>query len=170
MSIPIRILIVEDSEDDALLLLRELRRGGYIPEHRRVETEMEMVQEMSHQDWDLVITDHNMPNFSSSAALQVVKESGRDVPIIVVSGSIGEDIAVQAMKSGAHDYIMKDNLARLVPAIQRELSEAENRHAHRRPKKPFGTWHSMIRLPTWSTAESLSAGWGGRWNVRASAI
>ncbi|MCG6975723.1 MAG: EAL domain-containing protein [Acidiferrobacterales bacterium] len=135
MSIPIRILIVEDSEDDALLLVRELKRGGYTPEHRRVETEMEMAQEMGHQDWDLVITDHNMPNFSSSAALQVVKDSGRDIPIIVVSGSIGEDIAVQAMKSGAHDYIMKDNLTRLVPAIRRELSEAENRHAHRQAEE-----------------------------------
>jgi diguanylate cyclase (GGDEF)-like protein len=131
MTISIRILLVEDSEDDAVLLLRELKRGGYDPEYRRVETEMEMVQEIQHQDWDLVITDHNMPNFNSSSALDVVKKSGRDIPIIIVSGSIGEDIAVEAMKSGAHDYIMKDNLTRLVPAIKRELSEAENRHAHR---------------------------------------
>lgn len=131
MSNPIRVLIVEDSEDDALLLLRELKRGGYTPVHQRVETEMEMAQEMKHQEWDLVITDHNMPNFNSSAALQVVKDSGLDVPIIIVSGSIGEDIAVDAMKSGAHDYIMKGNLARLAPAIKRELSEAKTRHAHR---------------------------------------
>lgn len=131
MSTPIRVLIVEDSEDDALLLLRELKRGGYTPVHQRVETEMEMAHEMDHQEWDLVITDHNMPNFNSRAALQVVKDSGLDIPIIIVSGSIGEDIAVDAMKSGAHDYIMKGNLARLAPAIKRELSEAKTRHAHR---------------------------------------
>lgn len=135
MSIPIRVLIVEDSEDDAMLLVRELKRGGYAPEHLRVETEMEMIHEIDQHEWDLVITDHNMPNFNSHVALQVVKDSGRDIPFIIVSGSIGEDIAVEAMKSGAHDYIMKDNLSRLAPAIKRELSEARNRHAHRQAQE-----------------------------------
>lgn len=140
MPTPIRVLIVEDSEDDAMLLLRELRRGDFEPSHCRVETELEMVQEMKHQEWDLVITDHDMPNFNSRAALQVVKDSGRDIPIIIVSGCIGEDIAVDAMKSGAHDYIMKDNLARLGPAIKRELSEAKTRLANRQAQE---TIHHM---------------------------
>ncbi|HEB59148.1 MAG TPA: GGDEF domain-containing response regulator [Gammaproteobacteria bacterium] len=131
MGEPIRILLVEDSENDALLLMRELSKGGFEPSCHRVETREAMIEALEGESWDLVITDHNLPGFSSEAALQAVKESGFDIPVIIVSGSIGEDIAVAAMKTGAHDYIMKDNLSRLVPAIERELREVENRRAHR---------------------------------------
>ena len=135
MAVPLRVLLVEDSEDDALLVLHELRRGGYAPRHSRVDNEPALEEALGRDSWDVVITDHNMPRFSSEAALAAVKRSGLDLPVIIVSGSIGEDIAVAAMKSGAHDYIMKDKLARLVPAIDRELREANNRHAHRRAQE-----------------------------------
>ncbi len=135
MGKPLRLLIVEDSEDDALLLVRELRRGGYLPEFRRVQTPEEVRQALDDAGWDLVITDHNMPGFDSDAALRLVKEHNPDLPVIIVSGSIGEEFAVAAMKAGAHDYLMKGNLKRLVPAIDRELRDAETRRARRRAEE-----------------------------------
>ncbi len=131
MTLPMRVLIVEDSEDDTLLILRELSKAGYTPEHRRVDSPATLQDALKEDAWDIVITDHNLPEFGSEAAIQQVKQTDLDLPIIIVSGSIGEEIAVAAMKSGAHDYIMKGNLSRLVPAIERELREAQNRHAHR---------------------------------------
>jgi diguanylate cyclase (GGDEF)-like protein len=127
----LKVLIVEDSEDDAILLVRILRQGGYEPKSLRVDTGEAMTQAFQDHSWDVVITDHNMPGFSSEAAIKVVQKIRPDLPVIIVSGSIGEDVAVAAMKMGAQDYIMKDNLARLVPAIERELREAELRRSHR---------------------------------------
>ena len=131
MSKPIRVLIVEDSEDDSMLLVRELRRGGYEPEFSRVETAEAMTGALTRQTWDLVISDYTMPHFSGTAALELLKRSGLDLPFIVVSGSIGEDLAVAAMKAGAHDYLMKGSLRRLLSAIERELREAEVRSQRR---------------------------------------
>ncbi len=131
MSKSLHVLIVEDSEDDALLLVRELRKGGFDIDYLRVEDEEMLSSALNDQSWDIVITDHNLPTLSSDTSILSVKQTGRDIPVIIVSGSIGEEVAVNAMKSGAHDYIMKDNLSRLVPAIERELREAENRRAHR---------------------------------------
>lgn len=125
----IRVLVAEDSEDDALLIDHELRRGGYFPEMRRVDSAADMQAALAEQAWDLIITDHNMPSFDSSEALALAKEHDPNIPFIVVSGSIGEEVAVDAMKSGAHDYVMKNNLTRLLPAIRRELREAQNRRA-----------------------------------------
>ncbi|HEB94987.1 MAG TPA: GGDEF domain-containing response regulator [Sedimenticola thiotaurini] len=135
MGKPLRLLIIEDSEDDALLLVRELRRGGYLPEFRRVQDPEELGQALEESGWDLVITDHNMPGFDSSAALRLIKRHSPDLPVIIVSGSIGEEFAVAAMKAGAHDYLMKGNLKRLVPAIDRELRDAETRRARRRAEE-----------------------------------
>ncbi len=132
----LRVLIVEDSKDDALLLLRELRRGGYHPDFERVDTYAGMDEALENREWDLVLCDHSMPTFSSSAALALLREKGfLDLPFIIVSGRIGEDAAVSAMKSGAHDYIMKDNLARLNSAIERELREAVERRERRRAEE-----------------------------------
>lgn len=131
MSSLLRVLLVEDSEDDAGLLLRELRKGGFAPECRRVDNGHDFESALRTSSWDIVITDHNLPGYSSEATLASVKHSGLDIPVIIVSGSIGEEIAVAAMKNGAHDYIMKSNLSRLVPAVERELRETQNRHAHR---------------------------------------
>lgn len=130
MSQPLRVLIVEDSEDDALLVVRELKKGGFSTSHLRVDTPVAMHLALQEADWDIVITDHNLPGFGSVAAIKQVTQTGYDLPIIIVSGSIGEDVAIAAMKSGANDYIMKANLSRLVPAVERELREVKNRQAH----------------------------------------
>ncbi len=123
----LRILIVEDSEDDLLLLLRELRRGDYTLDYLRVETAVEMQAALDRQEWDLVIADYTLPRFSAPAALELLQQQQQDLPFIIVSGTIGEDAAVAAMRAGAHDYLLKDNLARLVPAVVRELREARER-------------------------------------------
>jgi diguanylate cyclase (GGDEF)-like protein/PAS domain S-box-containing protein len=128
---PIRALIVEDSEDDMLLLLAELQRGGYHVDHTRVESEEEMVAALEGPSWDIVIADYSMPRFSGLRALEIMTNRGCDLPFIIVSGNIGEDTAVEAMKAGARDYLIKGKLARLVPAVQRELSEAVVRREHR---------------------------------------
>ena len=135
MSKPLRVLIVEDSEDDAALLERELRRGGYEPTTKRVETAKAMAAELKRQEWDIVISDYVLPSFSGPKALNLLKEAGLDLPFIVISGKIGEDTAVEAMKAGAHDYIMKDRLTRLIPAIQRELEEATVRRARKQAEE-----------------------------------
>lgn len=128
---PIHVLIVEDSEDDALLLLRELRRGGYDVTNQRVETSEAMQAAFESEVWDVVISDYSMPRFNGLAALELLKRTQRDIPFIMVSGVIGEERAVEVMKAGANDYVMKGNLARLVPVIERELREAEGRAARR---------------------------------------
>lgn len=127
MSNPLNILIVEDSEDDTLLLLRELRRGGYEPLYERVETAAAMRAALARQAWDVVVADYNLPHFNALAALNVLQASGLDPPFIIISGTVGEDIAVAAMKAGAHDYLRKGRLARLIPAIERELREVQVR-------------------------------------------
>lgn len=127
----LRILIIEDSEDDTLLILRELDKGGYQTEHMRVDSKRSLKESLLNKEWDLIITDHNMPKLDSISALSVIKKLNIDIPVIIVSGSIGEDVAVAAMKAGAHDYIMKDNLIRLIPAVERELREASMRKSKR---------------------------------------
>jgi signal transduction histidine kinase/FixJ family two-component response regulator len=117
-------LQVEDSEGDAELVQLELRRGGYDVESERVETAAAMNAALKERSWDVVLADWVLPAFSGAAALAVVHESGLDLPFIIISGEIGEDVAVTAMKAGAHDYLLKNNLTRLVPAVERELREA----------------------------------------------
>jgi PAS domain S-box-containing protein len=131
VGIPLRVLIVEDSEDDVLLLLRELRRGGYDPTHVRVDTRDAMRAALDRQAWDSILCDYAMPHFSAPKALSLLQETRLDLPFIIVSGTIGEDVAVTAMKAGAHDYLLKGNLTRLAPAIERELREAKERAARR---------------------------------------
>ena len=135
MSRPLRILIVEDSEDDTQLLLHQLRRGGYDPMHERVDSAATMEQALARQQWDMVIADYGIPNFNSMAALALLKERGHDLPFIIVSGTITEETAVATMKAGAHDYLLKGNLKRLIPAIERELREAKSRRERRRAEE-----------------------------------
>lgn len=130
-AVPVNLLFVEDVEDDALLILHELRRGGFRPNYARVDSAEELRAFLTAQPWDVVITDHNLPGFDSSAAIKIVHDHDQDLPVIIVSGSIGEEVAVDAMRLGAKDYIMKGNLRRLVPAIQRELADADTRQARR---------------------------------------
>jgi phosphoserine phosphatase RsbU/P len=131
MAKPLRVLIVEDSEDDALLLVFELRRGDYAPVFRRVESYDAMRRALAEEGWDLVISDYVLPGFSGLEALRLVRQSGLDLPFIIVSGKIGEDTAVNCMKEGANDYLIKGNISRLVPAIEREMQEAEVRRKRR---------------------------------------
>ncbi|WP_437999736.1 response regulator [Sorangium sp. So ce185] len=127
----IRVLIIEDSDDDARLVRAELLRGGYAGDpFRRVQSAGELAAALE-EDWDVILSDYRLPSFTARNALEMVKQSGRDIPFIVVSGSIGEDIAVEMMKAGAHDYFRKENLVRLVPAIERELAERRQRDARR---------------------------------------
>jgi len=132
MGIPLRILIIEDSEDDTLLVIRVLQKDGYDPSYERVETAEDMREALERETWDIIIADYTLPHFSGLDALKLYKEKGLDIPFIVVSGTIGEEIAVAAMLSGAHDYVMKNNLPRLFPAIQKALTEAESRRERKR--------------------------------------
>lgn len=135
MSLPLHILLIEDSEDDAVLLQRELRRGGYQLMWERVDTPAAMLTALSTHKWDIIVCDHCMPKFSAPAALKLLQESGLDLPFIIVSATISEEIAVAAMKAGAHDFVLKSNLARLVPAVERELREVEVRLARRQAEE-----------------------------------
>jgi K+-sensing histidine kinase KdpD len=132
MNRPLRVLIVEDSADDTMLLLRELERGDFAPTYRRVDNPSEMRDALAFGMWEVILADYTMPHFSGGSALAQARRSGLDLPFIIVSGSIGEDVAVAAMKAGAHDYIMKTNLGRLVPAVERELREAEIRRERKK--------------------------------------
>lgn len=124
---PLRLLLIEDSEPDAELLVEHLRQGGYDPDYERVESADALNAALDRKTWDLVIADYTMPGFSGTAALSILRSRGFDMPFIFVSGTIGEDVAVNAMKVGAHDYIIKGHLKRLVPAIERELRDADVR-------------------------------------------
>ncbi|PKN69932.1 MAG: hypothetical protein CVU54_07840 [Deltaproteobacteria bacterium HGW-Deltaproteobacteria-12] len=123
----IRVLIVEDSEDDVLLMIRQLKKGGYNPVYERVETAAAMLSALQDKTWDIVLTDYKMPRFSGTKAIALLQETNIDLPLIIVSGTIGEDTAVECMRLGAQDFIMKGNMSRLVPAIKREIAEAKSR-------------------------------------------
>jgi signal transduction histidine kinase len=125
----VRILVVEDSEDDFALLLLHLRSAPFLVHPRRVDDEPSMQAALHDERWDLVISDHNLPRFSSRAALATLRRAGYDVPFIIVSGMIGEEAAVEALHAGADDYVMKSNVARLIPAIERGLRTADERRA-----------------------------------------
>jgi phosphoserine phosphatase RsbU/P len=128
----LRVLLVEDSKTDAALTLRQLEKAGYKTHWLRVETAEDMYKALQQETWDLVICDFQLPRFNAPAALTTLKKTKLDIPFIVVSGSIGEENAVIMMRVGANDYLMKDNMARLAPAVSRELAEARNRREHRR--------------------------------------
>ena len=127
MTTPLRALIVEDSADDTALVVRELRRGGYDVTFERVDSPQALDAAVSVGEWDIVICDYSMPHFSGTDALRLLRAKGSEVPFIFLSGTIGEETAVAALKQGAQDYLMKDNIKRLIPAIQRELREKEER-------------------------------------------
>src|SRR5919199_3820507 len=123
---PLRVLIVEDSKDDALLIVRELKRGSYEPKHERVETPEAMKKALAERGpWDVIISDYRMPRFRSSEALAIFRKLGLEAPFIVVSSMVGEEAAVEAMNAGAHDYVMKDNLTRLCATVRRGFGGGE---------------------------------------------
>jgi two-component system cell cycle sensor histidine kinase/response regulator CckA len=145
MGTPLRVLIIEDSEDDTLLIMHELKRGGYDPKYERVETAGAMNDALNQQEWDIVISDHSMPHFNSFNALDVLKKRGLDLPFFLVSGTIGEEMAVSAMKAGVHDYIMKGNLARLASAVDRELKEVDMRRKRKEAEEALRSSEEKYR-------------------------
>ncbi|MEY2407855.1 MAG: phosphoserine phosphatase RsbU/P [Verrucomicrobiota bacterium] len=138
MKTPLHVLIIEDSEFDAQMMVSHLRKAGYDVLSRRVETALAMREALKAECWQLVLADYNLPTFSAPDALKLLQSTGLDLPFIIVSGGIGEDIAVASMKAGAHDYLMKGSLSRLAPAVERELREAANRAGQRESR------HEMI--------------------------
>jgi two-component system sensor histidine kinase UhpB len=127
MSIPLRVLFVEDMEEDAVLMVRELKRGGFEPTWERVDDEQALLAALQAQRWDIVISDYSMPMFSGVEALKLVKADNDQTPFIIVSGVIGEQTAVEVMKAGAQDYFLKSAIARLPHAVDRELRDAQAR-------------------------------------------
>jgi two-component system, NarL family, sensor histidine kinase UhpB len=143
MTRPLRVLLVEDSENDAALLELALQRTGFSTQCERVETGEGLAAALERPEWDVVIADYVMPQFDGLSALALVKEKGLDLPFIIVSGHITDDTAVAAMKAGAHDYVMKDNLTRLGPAVERELRDAEVRRARKLTEKKLWEEHAF---------------------------
>lgn len=135
MGKPLKVLLIEDSEDDAFLLTRKLKIDGFDPVINRVDTGEKLREEILKENWDVIISDFALPKFDGISALKIYNESKLDIPFLIVSGTIGEEVAVNAMKQGAHDYLMKDKLDRLVPAIERELREVEIRRERKRAEE-----------------------------------
>ncbi|MBI1920933.1 MAG: diguanylate cyclase [Geobacter sp.] len=146
MAIPLRILIVDDSSADTELVLQEMRRGGYDPSFSRVDSESATSAALDNSDWDIIVVDNGIPHFDGYKALRIAREKNPDIPFIMLSSKAGEVAAVEAMKAGAHDYILKDNLGRLVPAVGRELQESEERRERRRAEKALEEHAHFMRV------------------------
>ena len=157
MSTPLRILLVEDSKADATLMSRELKRGGYDPVFERVDTATAMEAMLEQQTWDIIIADCEMPQFNGLAALELMQKRGVDLPFIIVSGTIGEETAVEAIKAGAHDYVKKGNPARLIPAINRELREAEVRQKQKQTEASLKKLEERYRMLLESSPDPIVA-------------
>jgi len=158
MAQTLRILFVEDSEDDRQLILRSLKRNGIEAVSERVETADTMRHALANQEWDLIISDYSMPRFNAPQALEVLKSTSIDLPFIIVSGTIGEETAVAALKSGAHDFLVKGNLARLAPAIQRELRDSQIRRDHRKAEEALREKERLL-------SEAQRIGHVGSWSL-----
>src|SRR5690349_19196560 len=151
MNEPRRILVVEDSEDDAELVVRLLRRAGLELIHLRVETRDAMAAALEAERWDLVIADYSMPHFDGLAALKLLRSKAPDCPFILISGSVGEEVAVQAMQAGANDYVLKSNLTRLQHAVERELREAEVRRDGRMAEERYRSLFNRVPVGVFGT-------------------
>lgn len=149
MDARLRLLIVEDSEDDALLIVRDLQRAGYDPQYERVDSGPAVRAALDREGWDVIVSDFNMPQFTGTDALRLLRERDQDTPFIFVSGTIGEDVAVEAMRAGAQDYVTKGNLKRLVPAIERELRDAAVRRERRAGEERYRLLFHRHPHPLW---------------------
>ncbi len=162
MGKPIRILMVEDNPDDAELLLRELRRAGYTPDWRRVDTEPDFLAHLG-PSYDLVLSDYAMPQFGGLRALELLTQSGLEIPFILVSGTIGEDVAVAAMRDGAADYLLKDRLVRLGPAVAQALAQGQARRQRRQAEEMQARFAAVVEFSDDAiiskTVEGVVTGW-----------
>ncbi len=154
----LRILLVEDSDNDAQLLLREIRRAGYQIEYTRVETAEALKRNLAERQWDVVLCDYSLPHLDAPHALEIVKGTGLDLPFIIVSGTIGEDSAVTALKAGAHDFIIKGKYARLGPALEREMREAQIRQERKRAEEALREKEHLL-------SEAQRIGHIGSWSL-----
>jgi PAS domain S-box-containing protein len=161
------VLIVEDSEDDVLLLLRRLRRGGYEPAHRRVETREEMEEALAAAEWDVILSDHRVARFGSFEALKLARKEGSEAPFIVVSGRIGEAIAVELMKAGAYDYVTKEDLTRLCATVEHALEEAGERRERRRAEEEVRQRDAILEAVRYAADRLLGESTGWEEGVRA---
>lgn len=161
MKAPLKILVVEDSKDDAELLLRAVKLSGYEPSAVQVQTEQGMRSQLSKGHWDLVISDYVLPGFSGLEALRVLLESGREIPFIIVSGKIGEDVAVEALQAGANDYLLKDRLTRIGPAIDRALKEVAQRKKRKQAEEGLKESEERYRRLVESCPEAMFIVSGG---------
>ncbi|MBK7030007.1 MAG: response regulator [Bacteroidales bacterium] len=141
----IQVLIIEDNEDDTLLEIDELKNAGFKLDYERVETQQSLMEALNRKNWDCIISDYSMPAFSGLDALKVIQNFGKDIPFILISGAMGEETAVEAMKAGAHDYIMKNDLKRLPPAMERELREAEVRRQKNKAEEDIRNERILLR-------------------------
>ncbi|KJH73299.1 hybrid sensor histidine kinase/response regulator [Aliterella atlantica] len=157
MNLHLRVLIIEDLEDDMLLMLRELKRGGYTLDYIRVDTPSAMQAALDSKTWDVAIADYTLPTFSAPEALKLLQTQELDLPFIIVSGTIGEEIAVAAMKAGAHDYIIKGNLTRLLPAVERELREAKERQQRRSAEQALRASQERIQMQARELSDANNA-------------
>ena len=153
----LRVLFVEDSEEDTHLMVRELQRIGYEVEYARVETAETMQSELTQRTWDLILSDYRMPRFTVARALEILQASGLDLPFIIISGKVGEEEAVSALQAGANDFVLKGHFARLGPAIERGLRETESRRERRRAEAALQEKERLLseaqrigRLGSWS--------------------
>lgn len=155
MNTALKVLIAEDSETDSDLLIRELERCGYHPDFVRVETSEDFERELGKKSWNIIFSDHAMPHFSDSAALKILQNSGLDIPFIIVSGTMGEDLAVEALKLGASDFLVKGKLARLGTAIGRALREAGERASRKKTEKELIESQQRYRLVVEASNEGI---------------
>jgi PAS domain S-box-containing protein len=145
MTRELQVLFLEDSEDDVLLVTRQLHKAGYKVHSTRVEKPEEFRAALCGGAWDIVISDYSLPGLNALMAIRIFKEAGPDIPFLVVSGAVGEETAVEVLKSGAHDVLIKNNLARLVPAVERELREATERRARRKAEQSLAASEIKFR-------------------------
>lgn len=158
MPTPLRILLVEDNPDDAFLIQRQLRSAGFELDLRRVDSPDSFRSALFDRTWDVILSDYQMPGFSGFAALEILRDSRLDIPFLLVSGAIGEHIAVEAMRNGARDYLLKDNLARLAPAIRRELLESSERQARRKAELRQKTLEGALQAILKGTSSEIGVG------------
>ncbi|PKN17419.1 MAG: hypothetical protein CVU71_16760, partial [Deltaproteobacteria bacterium HGW-Deltaproteobacteria-6] len=155
MSTPLRVLIVEDAEDDALLIVRALKKGGYDPDCLRVQTAAAMQDALREKPWDLVLSDYRLPEFSGLQAVALLKNTELDIPLIIVSGAIGEEKALECMRMGARDYIRKENLSLLIPAVERELNETQMRTSLKKVEAEWQKSWENYRMITETTHDYI---------------
>jgi putative nucleotidyltransferase with HDIG domain len=163
---PLNLLVIEDSADDAELLVRALRRGGYDPSWERVDGARAMESALERRRWDLVVSDDAMAQFDALQALRTLKRTGLDIPFIIVSGTITEEQAVQAMKAGAYDYLVKGRLARLIPVVSRALAESHERRARHAAERALREHRQQLMLELATAYEATIEGWARALDLR----